>query len=62
MLEMNSSLFWEIKSPLLTNKRKELWIFRFFKWFSKIWKIREKYKADKIKERANPCPTPTSIL
>jgi len=59
---MDSDLFWEIRSPLSTNERKEIGIFRFFKQFSKICKIGERYKADKIGERANHCPTPMSML
>ena len=37
-------------------------IFRIFKQFSKIWRIREMYKVNKIGERAEPWPTPTLIL
>ena len=37
----------------------ETGIFRFFNLFSKIWKIGNKYNASK---RAEPCPTPTSML
>ena len=37
-------------------------IFRFFKWFSRIWKTGAKYKADKTRDRTDPYPTPTSIL
>ena len=40
----------------------ETGIFRFFKHFSRIWKTREIYKADKIRERAEPCPIPTLTL
>ena len=40
------------------------WIFRFFNLFSKMWKIDNKYNANRIGERAKPwpTPTPTSIL
>ena len=27
-----------------------------------MWKIRERYKAKSIGERAEPCPTPMSML
>ena len=37
-------------------------IFKNFKWFSRIWRIRARYKADKIGERTEPYPTPTSTL
>ena len=40
----------------------ETGIFIFFKCFSRMWKIEEIYKADKMGERAKPCPMPTSIL
>ena len=54
VFEIDNDLFWEMKRPLSTNKRKETGIFRFFfRQFSKIWKIGERYKADKIGERAN---------
>ena len=33
-----------------------------FSFFSKILKIRERYRVDKMGERAELCPTPTSIL
>ena len=62
MLETEIDLFWEIKSLSSMNERKGIGIFRFFKQFSKIWKIGERYKADRIRERAEPCPTPTSML
>jgi len=28
----------------------------------KIWKIRERYKANKTRDKAEPCPTPISTL
>ena len=44
------------------NEREEIGIFRFFKQFSKIWKIGERYKADRIRERAKSCLTLMSML
>jgi len=46
----------------LTKDKTETGIFRFFKCFSRIWKTREIYKADKIEKRAEPCPTLTLTL
>jgi len=40
----------------------EIGILRFFSHFSKIWRNSERYKADKIGERAKPCPMPTFTL
>ena len=37
-------------------------IFRIFNHFSRIQKIRERYKAESIGERAKPCSIPTSTL
>jgi len=53
---------WEIKRLLSINEMKEIGIFRFFSLFSKIWKIEEKYKANKIGDRANPYSIPMSTL
>jgi len=40
----------------------EIGIFRFFNLFSKIWKTGERYKADRMGDKAEPCPMPISIL
>ena len=40
----------------------EIKIFKFFKCFSKIWKIGERYKAERIGARADSYPTPMSTL
>ena len=45
-----------------TKERKEIGIFRNFNQFSKIWRTRAIYRADKIGERAEPWPTLTSTL
>ena len=37
-------------------------IFRFFKWFSKICIKEARYKAERMGDRAKPCPTPTLTL
>ena len=42
-----------MKRPSSTNRKVEMGIFRFFKYFSKTWKIGE---------RVEPYPTPTSTL
>jgi len=47
-------LFWEIKSPSSTKEMIETGILRFFRCFSKINRKGERYKADKIRERAEP--------
>jgi len=51
-----------MRSPLLTKDRMETGIFRIFKHFSRLWRTEAKYKADKMEERAEPCPTPMSTL
>ena len=40
----------------------EIGILRFFRHFSRIYRNRERYKADKIGERADPWPTPMFML
>ena len=40
-------------SPLSTNKRIEMEIFRFFNHFSRIYKNGVRYKAERIGERAD---------
>jgi len=45
--------------PSSTNKRIEIGILRFLRCFSRMCKNRERYKADKIGERADSWPTPT---
>ena len=51
--------FWEMKSPLSTNRRKEIGIFRFFVLFSKMWKRGERYKVERIGESTEFWPTST---
>jgi len=51
-----------MNKPSSTKERKETGILRFFKCFSRIWKTDKIYKADKMGEKANPYPTPTSML
>jgi len=45
--------------PLSTNERIEMRIFRFFKCFSRMYENGERYKAERMGERADPWPTPT---
>jgi len=45
--------------PSSTNKRIEIGILRFLRRFSRMCKNGERYKADKIGERADPWPTLT---
>ena len=40
----------------------EIRVFRFFTLFSKIWKIEKRYKADKIRDKVEPCLTLKSTL
>ena len=49
-----------MNSPSSTNKIKETEIFRFFSLFSKTWKIEAIKKVDKMKDSADPWPTPIS--
>ena len=48
--------------PLSTKERMEMGIFRFLRHFSRIYKNRVKYKAERIGERADPWPTPMLTL
>ena len=45
-----------MKSPSFTKKTKKTGIFSFFQ------KYEEQYRADKMGESAEPCPTPTLAL
>ena len=45
-----------------TKKRMEIGIFIFLILFSKIWRIGERYKTERIEKRANTWPTLISIL
>ena len=51
-----------MKNPLSTKEITETGILWFFNLFSKIWKIGDKYNTNKIGKRAEPWPTPISIL
>ena len=51
-----------MKSPSSTKEIKKTGIFRFFNLFSKIWKIKERYRANKMGESAELYPTPTPTL
>ena len=59
---MLKNLSWEIKRLSSTNKMTEIEIFRFFRFLSKIWKIEERYKTNKIRDNTEPCPIPTLTL
>ena len=56
---MSNDLFCVMMRPSSTNKRIETGIFRFLRHFSRIYKNRVRYKADRMGERADPWPTPT---
>ena len=51
-----------MNSPSSTKEITEIGIFRFFNLFSKIWKTDNKYNANKIGERAEPCLILISIF
>jgi len=53
---------YDIKSLSSTNNRNEIGNFRFLTCFSKMWKIEDKQRAEKIGNKTEPCPTPTLIL
>ena len=55
---MSIDLFCAIMRPSSTNERIETRIWRFLRRFSRIYKKGERYKADRIGERADPWPTP----
>jgi len=50
---MSKDLFYTIMRPSSTNKRIEIEILRFLRCFSRMCKNEEKYKTDKIGERAD---------
>jgi len=50
---MSKDLFYAIVRPSSTNKRIEIGILRFLRRFSRMCKNRERYKANKIGERAD---------
>ncbi len=54
---MSKDLFYMTMRPLSTNKRIEIGILRFLRCFSRMCKNREKYKANRIEESADPWPT-----
>ena len=51
-----------MKSPLSTKEMIETGILRFFRHFSKVNRKEERYKANKMGERAESWPTPMFIL
>ena len=51
---MSKDLFCVIMRPSSTNERIEIGILRFLRCFSRMCKNEERYKADKIGERADP--------
>ena len=61
-MEIWNDLLWVTKSLSLTNNKKEIGIFRFFNQFSKIWRKDNKYRVERIEDRAESCPTPMLIL
>ena len=50
---MSKDLFCTIMSSSSTNERIEMGIFRFFNYFSRIYKNEVRYKAERIGEKAN---------
>ena len=44
--------------PLSTKERIETGILRFLKYFSRIYRKGERYKEERMGERADPWPTP----
>ena len=51
-----------MNKPSSTKERKETGILRVFKHFLRMWKIGKIYKVNKMGERADSCPIPTSTL
>ena len=51
---MSIDLFCVMIRSSSTKERMEMGIFRFLKYFSRIYKNRVKYKAERIGERADP--------
>ena len=59
---MSIDLFYAIIRLLFMKERMEMEIFRFLRYFSRIYKNGVKYKAERIGERADPWPTPMLTL
>ena len=59
---MSIDLFYAIIRLFSMKEGIEMGIFRFLRCFSRIYKNRVKYKAERIEERADPWPTPMLIL
>ena len=55
-------MFWETKSLPFIKEIKETGIFRLFNLFSKIWKIGERYRADKMGKSTELYSTPILTL
>ena len=59
---MSIDLFYAMIRLFSMKEGIEMGIFRFLRCFSRIYKNRVKYKAERIGERADPWPTPMLIL
>ena len=59
---MSIDLFYAMIRLFSMKEGIEMGIFRFLRCFSRIYKNRVKYKAERIGERADPWPTPILIL
>ncbi len=58
---MSIDLFYAMIRLFSMKEGIEMGIFRFLRCFSRIYKNRVKYKAERIGERADPWPTPILI-
>jgi len=56
---MSIDLFCMIMRPSSTNERIETGILRILRWFSRMYKKGERYKANKTGKRVDFWPTPT---
>ena len=56
---MSNDLSYTMIRPSSTNETMEIGIFRFLRHLSRIYKNGERYKADRMGERADPWPTLT---
>ena len=59
---MSIDLFCTIIRPSSIKEKMEMGIFRFLRHFLKIYKNRDKYKTERIEERADSWPTPMLTL
>lgn len=59
LFNYKTKLFKKRQNDIVTIKKMRIW---FLILFSKIWKIGEKYRTDRISNKTKPCSIPMSTL